>query len=110
MKIRFLDPRFIDVARFNLSAAVYVPARSGCYAITNVYGDVLYIGQSIDLHRRFIEHLSDPRKTRLTTLGLAHWFYYLRLPATRIVATEDSLMVKFKFHEASLPILNKAGP
>lgn len=110
MKIQKLSSRFASSVRFELSAALRVPTESGCYALANVYDDVLYIGLSEDLHRRFEQHLSNPRMTGLTSLGLAHSFYYFYVPVTDLKTTEDQLLSRYKFNEGQLPPLNRAGP
>ncbi len=35
-----------------------VPTLSGVYLITDMYGNIKYVGQATDLRRRFEEHLS----------------------------------------------------
>lgn len=110
MKVKSLSAKFKSVVNFALWASIEVPPNSGCYALSNVYDDVLYIGLSDNLHRRFEQHLSNPRMTGLTSLGLAHSFYYFYVPVTDLKTTEDQLLSHYKFNEGQLPPLNRAGP
>ena len=83
---------------------------SGCYALTNIYDDVIYIGQSKHLSERMDQHLKDPRITQVTKLGLANWFaFWLRDEAT-LKSEEDQLLFRFKLSEGQLPELNRLGP
>ena len=70
MNVSELTPSFTGRTPFRLSDNLRVPQSPGCYAIANIYDDVLYIGQSSDLSRRMSEHLNNPRMTKPTILGL----------------------------------------
>ena len=105
-----LDSRFTRRARFARWAELDVVGAAGCYALANVYDEVLYVGQSVDLRRRFIQHLDDRGKTGPTENGLAHWFYCFEVPASELKRTEDALLSRHKFHTTQLPPLNRAGP
>ena len=110
MKVTELDVGLSRVARFQYRSNAGVPTHSGCYVLANVVDDVLYIGRTKNLRQRFLQHLSDPRMTGLTSSGLSHWFYYLDAPLSKIQWLEGSLLSRYKFHEVKLPILNRAGP
>lgn len=110
MKITNLRPSLSDRVQFRLSESIRVPEVSGCYALTNIYNNVMYIGQSVNLSQRMQQHLGDPRMTGNTPLGLANWFYYALYPSTEIIAIEDQLLFNFKAAEGQLPTLNRIGP
>ena len=78
--------------------------------ITNILDDVLYIGQTVSLLQRFAQHIDDPRMNGLTPLGLGHWFYYLPISPPNLNSTEMRLMSLYRFHNGSLPPLNRIGP
>ena len=110
MKVTELDSGLKRVARFDHRGTVEVPTHPGCYVLANVVDDVLYIGLTNNLCRRFMQHLSDPRMTGLTSLGLAHWFYFMDVPRDQLEWAEGSLLSRYKFQEVKLPILNRTGP
>lgn len=110
MKVSILHSRFTRRERFARWAELDVVDTAGCYALANVYDEVLYIGQSLNLRRRFLQHLDDWTKTGQTSNGLAHWFYYFEVPASDLKQTEDSLLSRHKFHTTQRPPLNRAGP
>ena len=110
MKIRDLDQRFTDRARFALWDRNAVTKRSGCYALTNVVDEVIYIGETTDLRMRFEQHRADPRMDGIPAIGHAHWFYFFTCSEIELIRTEDSLLTKHKFSTGSLPPLNRKGP
>ena len=110
MKVNDLDEYTNGRVSFDPRFSGQVPDRPGCYVIANMYDDVLYIGQTVDLRRRMGEHLSDQRITQRTVLGLSSWFYYKNVSDADLVKTEDSLLSAYKFAQGELPILNRSGP
>ena len=110
MKVQALDVRLSKRARYARWAHNDVQVESGCYAIANVLDDILYIGQSENLQRRFSQHLDDSRMNGDRSIGLAHWFYWFSTPTDQLLATEARLLSQFKFHTGKLPPLNRVGP
>jgi len=49
----------------------YYPNRSGVYIITDAQGEVLYVGESIQLSRR-ASHLTAMQKDKTNKAGLSH--------------------------------------
>ena len=82
----------------------------GCYALTNIYDDVIYIGQSKHLSERMDQHLKDSRMAQVTKLGLASWFAFWLSDEATLKSEEDQLLFKFKLLEGHLPELNRLGP
>lgn len=110
MRVSMLDPRFTSRFRFERRSEFDVVDSSGCYALANVNDEVLYVGQSTNLRRRFIQHLDDREKTGPTVGGLAHWFYFFEVPTSELKRTEDALLSRYKFLTTQLPPLNRVGP
>lgn len=110
MKVSGLSEHFRERIPFRLSEQLRVPETSGCYVLANIAGDVLYIGQTVDLNRRVVEHLSDARMAAVTGEGIISWFYWGLWPAEVVEQVETQLLVRFKFAEARLPALNLIGP
>ena len=110
MKITSLDSRFTARARFALWDRNEVATVSGCYALTNVIDDVLYIGETTNLRRRFEQHRGDHRMNGNSTIGITHWFYFFTCLESERIRTEDGLLSVHKFNTGSLPPLNRKGP
>ena len=82
----------------------------GCYMLTNIYDDIIYIGQTKHLSERMDQHLKDPRMTRPTKLGLVNWFAFWLRDEASLKSEEDQLLFRFKLLEGHLPELNRLGP
>ena len=70
MKVYELCPEMVDKISFDLRLYAHAPVLPGCYILTNIYEDVLYVGQTLCLQRRMKEHLADRRMTQRTRMGL----------------------------------------
>jgi len=57
MKISELKPLPESKTNFKLSQYNFIPTFSGCYVLTTFNDDILYIGQAVNLRRRFEQHL-----------------------------------------------------
>ena len=110
MNVDALNEKFNGRVSFDLRFSGRIPNQPGCYVIANMGGAVLYIGQTVDLRRRMGEHLSDPRMTQRTSLGLPSWYYYKYVSDAELIKTEASLLSWHKFSSGELPILNRSGP
>ena len=110
MKATDLDQSWNARQPFRLDRSSRVPANAGCYAVATFSGEVLYIGRTVNLRRRFGEHLDNPKMTDQTPLGLARWFYYKELEANRVERYEQRLLGRHIQTEGVLPPLNTAGP
>lgn len=105
MKIALLDPKPNQKRPFRLNQKKFVPAHSGCYALTNFENEILYIGLTLDLQRRFGEHLGDPSKTEETKFGRAILFHWLHW--AEVHQLERTWMNIHIQSEGCLPVLNK---
>ena len=110
MRIANLDPELEHRVPFELRSNAKVQTRSGYYVITNIYGDVLYIGITSDLRRRMDDHLRNSRMTQRTSLGLASWFCFRYLCDEDLHEIERHLLSRHKFSDGKLPPLNRVGP
>lgn len=63
MNIRDLTPPPLKAEPFRRSHSQSVPTSGGCYVLTDLARNVLYIGLTVDLRRRLNEHLDSAEKT-----------------------------------------------
>ena len=104
MKLSLLVPRPTGLEPFRRSRERFVPSVAGCYALTTFQEEVLYLGLSVDIRRRFNEHLDTPQKTELTAHGRAVLFHWL--PTTETNKVERTWLNIHLLNEGVLPILN----
>ncbi len=107
MKIGALSPQPVKKESFKRNRENFVPAVPGCYALTNFSKDVLYIGLTINLRRRFNDHLDNPKKTAETINGRAIFFFWLEAPDPHINKIERTWLGTHIEQEKTMPILNK---
>ena len=106
MKSSCLFPRPTERVVFRAYYCHLVPRCAGCYAITSFDDDILYIGKSIDLKRRFLEHInSSKNNTKVSICGLI-WFYYYVADMKCISDIEKSWMKQHTEAHGQLPTLN----
>lgn len=110
MKVNELCQKMISKVSFDLRFRNQVPISPGCYALANIYDDVLYIGQTVHLRRRMEDHRKDSRMNQRTALGVVSWFYYWDVPLENLSKVESQLLVKYKFRHGEWPPLNRTGP
>ena len=110
MLVSLLIPQTEKRVEFSRSWVVATPVVSGCYVLTTFLGEILYIGQSINLARRMEEHLDDPVKTGATPFGKAFWFYYELLESHRLDSLERGWMNAHIRTEGCLPFFNGVNP
>jgi hypothetical protein len=92
---------------FSYRRCKFVPATSGCYALTTFFTDILYIGLAVDLGRRIVEHLNSRDKPDLTPLGRAYWFYFCPVEQLRLPGVERGWLNQYELQHGTLPVLNK---
>lgn len=110
MRVTALDAGLSNRIPFRFSESSRVPEESGCYVLSNIYDEVLYVGQSVNLHQRMEQHLADDRMTGLTPLGLASWFSWRLVDSWELRPLETQLLLRFKAVEGARPPLNRIGP
>lgn len=92
---------------FSFKSWKYVPKQAGCYSLVAYSGEILYVGLTVNLHRRFAEHRDTEEKRSLTTFGSAHWFYFLLGEEAQINRVERGWMNQHLEIHGMLPVLNK---
>ncbi len=111
MRVASLNPPVVASEDFSHRGADFVPQKSGCYALTNASGDILYLGKAENLKRRMGDHLDDTEKTGMTPLGVASVFHYALCERGQLPSLETGWMNQFKMSEnGKRPPLNKADP
>jgi predicted GIY-YIG superfamily endonuclease len=107
MNINALSPLPDKCEPFRRNRERFIAKASGCYVLTTYEGVVLYIGLSMDLRRRFNEHLDCPEKTSLTEKGRAVFFHWFETPETnKVERTWQNTHIQ---HEGALPVLNRVN-
>ncbi|MFK7827652.1 MAG: GIY-YIG nuclease family protein [Oligoflexales bacterium] len=106
MNIEDLDGSWIKV-KFCRSKSELVEEINGVYALTNFTGTVLYIGKSINIKRRFLEHIDTPSKNSLTYQGRTFWFFYQECEKDCETKVERGLLLTSILNSGKLPPLNK---
>jgi predicted GIY-YIG superfamily endonuclease len=86
-----------------------LPGASGCYVLTTFEGDILYIGLTEHLRRRFGQHLATKEKCQVTPRGKAFWFYFLEKPVKEIRRVERTWQNEYRTEHAEFPVLNKVA-
>lgn len=107
MKVNELELDFVNEVSFSFKFSIYVPETSGCYVLSSIHRDVLYIGMTNNFLRRMEEHLRDLRMNQRTSLGFVAWFNYHQLEYELCYQTEQALLFQHKFKEGRIPILNR---
>jgi hypothetical protein len=105
MKVGELFPTPNNYEPFRRSCQRFIPARPGCYAITVLSKEILYLGLTKNLRARMGNHLDNPEKTKATKNGRAAVFFWLETTDTRRV--ERTWMNIHIQREGALPILNR---
>lgn len=111
MFIADLSPSVNKRILFSLSALWKAPEESGCYVLTNVEDEILYIGQANNIHERVKQHLHKRDKSVRTPLGVAFWLYYKLFDRKDLNALETGWCNNHKMSEkGELPFFNKINP
>jgi hypothetical protein len=108
MKVACLSPLPTHREVFAWSHHARVPAKPGCYVLTNFSGDVLYVGQAtVRICDRMGIHLDTDEKRAIGTLGAPYWFYYVVLDPAKVGSVERGWMNQAILKTGSRPPLNK---
>jgi predicted GIY-YIG superfamily endonuclease len=107
MNITDLVPGIELRLQFNLRDWKFVPKSAGCYVLAKFDGEILYIGLSDNLYRRFSEHRDSDTKRLPTRNGLAFWFYYLLCETKELNRIERTWLNEHVTQHGVLPPLNK---
>jgi hypothetical protein len=104
VKVSELIPEPLKKECFRRNRERFLPNSSGCYVLTTFDGTILYIGLTVAIRRRMVQHLDTPQKVAPTPLGRAIWIYWLDTPDTNKV--ERTWLNMHLLAEGSLPVLN----
>jgi predicted GIY-YIG superfamily endonuclease len=107
MIVSQLIPNVTERVRFSLKFRKFLPASSGCYVLANFFGEVLYVGLTDSLNRRFREHRETKEKRDATTQGTGYWFYYLGCEPRELARVERTWINQHVELHGVRPILNK---
>ena len=107
MNISALRPALGPSESFRRARHRFIPKLAGCYALTTFTGEIIYLGLTRNLWRRFVEHLDTPEKTRPTPIGKATTFWWL--VTDECESTERAWLNLYESHEGKLPPLNRAA-
>ena len=110
MKVDQLGSAWDYTTYFQLSSIPSVPSRSAVYVLCNVYREVLYIGQSVDVARRLGQHLEDRRMTGPVKEGRCYLVFVKWVPKRDLLDEEERLLFRFKSVVGRRPSLNRTGP
>lgn len=107
MIITDIKPCLTRFSPFNFYYHHTIPKIPGCYILTSIKREILYVGQTNNLFRRFQEHLSSPQKTRCSGFDTVIWFYYLAYQEKELNNLEHSWLNQYLEQDGCLPVLNK---
>ena len=97
--------------RFNYYALRLSPKESGCYALANYDGVVLYVGKAGSIAGRMEDHLDAGDKSGKTPHGHAHWLYYRFCPVNYLKRLETGWVNEHQLKEnGKRPFFNKIAP
>lgn len=107
MKVNQLVPRLNNRFEFSLRYRKLVPNEAGCYVLAAFDDEILYLGLTENLHRRFAEHRDNREKCGKTSQGTAFWFYYLTCPQKELNRIERTWLNQHDDLHKVWPVLNK---
>ena len=107
MKVDQLIPAVERKVEFSLKARKFVPASAGCYALSTFELDVLYVGLTDNLHRRFFQHRDTRNKREPTSMGMAFWFHFLTCDERHIYRIERTWLNEHIELHGKRPVLNR---
>ena len=107
MKVSNLIPIIENRYQFNLRFQKFIPNQPGCYVISTFDDEILYVGLTDNLRRRFGEHRGNREKINLTIQGKAFWFYFMTYVKKDLCKMERTWLNQYEVIHGNLPILNK---
>ena len=109
MKVDQLIPLPTKKCVFTLSHYKRIPNAVGCYIISNYENDIIYVGLSNNLQRRFCQHLENPDKTSIGIYGRPTWYYYLFSSENELEKIERTWLNQYQNVHGCMPVLNKVA-
>jgi predicted GIY-YIG superfamily endonuclease len=108
MNVNKLIPKCIAKNEFTYKGLKNIPSKQGCYCITNINEDILYIGLATNLAQRSLQHIENPDKHLMTKYGCPYYFCYCLLDKNAdIFKTERGWLNLYELEHGELPPYNK---
>lgn len=108
MKLATLTPPPAAAVPFNYWTARSIECGPGCYVLTNAGGDILYIGQAINVGARLAQHLDSGRHREVTHWGTASLVAVLAVDGfAKLDALERGWINQCELSDGFIPPLNK---
>ena len=108
MKVADLKPVPDRSGDFSHRGARSVPETAGCYSLSTFGNEILYVGLSVNLRARCLQHLDSDEKRGVTGRGRAFRFHFLQLATERdLHRVERGGMNQYVLEHGTLPELNK---
>ena len=107
MKVKQLVPRLYRKVEFSFRHHRLVPHEVGCYVLATFDDEILYVGLTENLHRRFSDHRGNNEKCGRTSQGAAFWFYYLACNKKELYRIERTWLNQYHDLHGEWPVLNK---
>ncbi len=105
MNVALLIPSPENRTNFRRDRQRFIPYLPGCYALSSFNGEVLYVGLTKNLRRRFGEHLDDRSKSVSTNFGVAFFFYWI--VCDEVEKIERTWLNECEIADGILPSLNQ---
>jgi hypothetical protein len=107
LKVREIVPTVEHTVAFELYALGRISDGSGCYCLANAGGDIIYIGQAVELRRRLIEHFESDKRTAWTEYGRISVVWWRGEETIRLDALERGWINAAVLRDGRLPPLNR---
>lgn len=109
MKVTALVPTPNLRMSFDRYALARIAEGSGCYCLANASHDILYIGQSLSIRRRLVEHFDGPKYGELTPLGRISLVWWLLEKPEGLNALERGWTESVRLADGQLPVFNRTS-
>lgn len=111
MLVSALNPACEGRVQFSRSALSSLPESAGCYAISAYGQEILYLGQSKNVHDRVRQHLDSGEKSGQTPWGLAFWLDYILCERQDLDNVERGWVMQYRLsNDGEFPYFNKVSP
>ena len=107
MNVNELIPKLAFKVQFKISNYVFIPKEAGCYILTTIDKNIIYVGLSDNLFYRFQQHLNNAEKTNPNNEGNVFWFYYKNYDSKNLPTLERTWINQFVMNHGKSPVLNK---
>lgn len=109
MKLAAIRPKTLHDMAFELYFLNRITDCSGCYCLTNAAGDILYVGQSVAVRQRLLQHFDSSKRNELTVYGRISRASWRPEDPVRLSALERGWLEMICLNDGVLPPLNRAN-